>query len=56
MKKYLMTAITALTIALMIVLGGCSGSNSGNGSGSGSENIAEKEEIEAALDLSNMSA
>ncbi|MCR5034197.1 MAG: hypothetical protein K6B42_02105, partial [Clostridia bacterium] len=52
MKKYLITAITALTIALMIVLGGCADSNSGKGS----ENIAEKEEIEAALNLSNMSA
>ena len=52
MKKYLITAITALTIALMIVLGGCSGSTSDNGSA----NIAEKEDIEAALNLSNMSA
>ena len=52
MKKYLITAITALTIALLIVLGGCAGNTSGNGSA----NIAEKAEIEAALNLSNMSA
>ena len=52
MKKYLITAITALTIALMIALGGCAGNTSGNGSA----NIAEKAEIEAALNLSNMSA
>ena len=56
MKKYLISAVTALTIALMIVLGGCTGSAGGDGTGSGSENIAEKGEIEAALDLSNMSA
>ena len=56
MKKYLMTTIMALTIALMIMLGGCAGSTSGDGTGSGSANIAEKEEIEKALDLSNMNA
>lgn len=43
-----MTTIMALTIALMIVLGGCAGS--------GSTNNAEKEEIEAALNLSNINA
>ncbi|MBR0456111.1 MAG: hypothetical protein IJJ01_05525 [Firmicutes bacterium] len=51
-----MTIITALTIVLMIVLGGCAGSTGGDGTGSGSANIAEKEEIEKALDLSNMNA
>ena len=56
MKNYLITAITALTIALMIVLGGCADSASGGGTGSGSANIEEKEEIEKALDLSNMNA
>lgn len=56
MKKYLTTAITALTIALIIVLGRCAGSTGGDGTGSGSANIAEKEEIEKALDLSNMKA
>lgn len=56
MKRYVITAITVLTIALMIVLGGCAGSTSGDGTGSGSANIAEKEEIEKALDLSNKNA
>lgn len=56
MKKYVITAITVLTIALMIVLGGCAGSTGGEEADSGSANIAEKEEIEKALDLSNMNA
>ena len=56
MKKYLITAITTLTITLMIVLGGCAGSTGGTGADSGSDNSTNKEEIEAALDLSNMSA
>ncbi len=56
MKKYLITTIMALTILLMIVLGGCAGSTGGTGADSGSGNSADKEAIEAALDLSNMSA
>lgn len=55
MKKYLITVIAALTIALMIVLGGCAGTG-GDGTNGGSANTTEKEDIEAALDLSKMSA
>ena len=56
MKKYLITAITALTIALMIVLGGCVNNTSESGTGNASANNADKEAIESALDLSNMNA
>ena len=56
MKKYLITTIMALTILLMIVLGGCAGSTGGTGADSGSGSSADKEAIEAALDLSNISA
>ena len=56
MKKYLMTIIMALTILLMIVLGGCAGSTGGEEADSGSGISADKEAIEAALNLANMSA
>ena len=55
MKKYLITTIMALIIALMIVLGGCVGTD-GDGADSGSGNSADKEAIETALDLSSMNA
>ena len=49
-KKKLITAIAALTVALMILLGGCAGSTGsagGDGTGGGAANASEKEEIEA---------
>lgn len=56
MKKYVIAATTVLTIVLMIMLSGCAGSTSGDGTDSGSASTPEKEDIEAALDLSNMNA
>ena len=56
MRNYLITTITALTITLMIALSGCAGNTGRDGTSSESDNIANKEAIESALDLSNMNA